>query len=494
MSANPRRSVLHAGRVFGAPGRAAALGPSALHIEDGRIAAIEPLTASAAAADTHAVDHIVALPAPVDAHDHGRGMRTVAFGAHDGPLETWISALAREPVVDPYLRAAVAFVALAEGGVCAANHCHNTQIGSALYDEAVAVSNAARDVGLRVAFAVPFAGINPTAYGNLNALLARLDSVDRAAVAAAQRPSRSLSENLALTERIAELEHPWFTVQYGPVGPQWADRATLEAVAEASARTGRRVHMHLFETRRQREWADAHHGVGGLVDYLARIGMLSPRLTVAHGVWLTAAECDVLAGHGVTVSLNASSNLRLQSGIAPLGTMLRCGVKFGIGLDGMALDDDDDMLREMRLLRHLQQANGQMSLSAGALFDAACVHGRATVIGDGGGTVAAGMPADVLLIDTTRIAHDALESSDDILLELLLTRMRKQDIHELVIAGRSVVQRGACCTVSRGALERALLDDARRARAQQPVHGARIERLQAALADFYACGCHRTLD
>ncbi len=72
--------------------------------------------------------------------------------------------------------------------------------------------------------------------------------------------------------------------------------------------------------------------------------------------------------------------------------------------------------------------------------------------------------------------------------------MRKQDIHELVIAGRSVVHRGACCTVSRGALERALLDDARRARAQQPVDGTRIERLQAALADFYACGCHRTLD
>ena len=51
-------------------------------------------------------------------------------------------------------------------------------------------------------------------------------------------------------------------VQYGPNGPQWCSDALLEAIAEASARNGRRIHMHLLETRYQRAWADAAHPEG----------------------------------------------------------------------------------------------------------------------------------------------------------------------------------------------------------------------------------------
>jgi len=75
--------------------------------------------------------------------------------------------------------------------------------------------------------------------------------------------------------------------------------------------------MHLFETQAQREWADAVYPEG-LVCRLDEIGFLSPRLTVAHGVWLKEDECALLAERGVTVSVNTSSNLRLRSGIAPV--------------------------------------------------------------------------------------------------------------------------------------------------------------------------------
>jgi len=523
--------VLHVGRVFAAPGHESPLGASAIHIRDGRIVALESLTANAHA--TFEGQGLIAIPAPVNAHDHGRGLRTLAFGAADGPLETWIAALSQEPRVDPYLRAAVAFARLAEGGVCAANHCHNTQNGQALFEEAVGVARAAYDVGIRIAFAVPFAGKNPTVYGDLAPLLMRLPEDDRIALLAAQRPSRTLADNLALTERIAELEHPWFSVQYGPVGPQWVDHATLEAVARASWDTGRRVHMHLFETRYQREWADAHYGKGGLIAFLANIGLLSQRLTVAHGVWLTPDECDVLSEYGVTVSINTSSNLRLQSGIAPLGDIIRKSVRFGIGLDGMALDDDDDMLREIRLLRYIQQAQGQTSLSAGDLFDAACNRGRASIIDDGGGRIKVGMPADILVLNTERILRDRIYAdaasnlvtgecsfsrnsdknnswinkedgsgdlldndteTDNALLDLLIARMRKTDIHALVVAGRTIVKDGQCCSVARESLEDALMRDAAQARGRTPLetqHAARLTRLQHALADFYACGCHR---
>ncbi|WP_163594890.1 amidohydrolase family protein, partial [Klebsiella pneumoniae] len=47
-------------------------------------------------------------------------------------------------------------------------------------------------------------------------------------------------------------------VQYGPNGVQWATPDLLDAIAAASAATGRRVHMHLLETRYQRAYADQH--------------------------------------------------------------------------------------------------------------------------------------------------------------------------------------------------------------------------------------------
>ena len=128
------------------------------------------------------------------------------------------------------------------------------------------------------------------------------------------RPAQS---QLADVAAVAEAcETGTFKVHIGPIGPQWCEDATLERIAEMSAQTGRHVQMHLFETEIQRQWADTHYP-DGLVRHLDRTGLLSPRLTVAHGVWLNPDECALLAERGVIVAVNASSNLRLRSGIAP---------------------------------------------------------------------------------------------------------------------------------------------------------------------------------
>jgi 5-methylthioadenosine/S-adenosylhomocysteine deaminase len=60
----------------------------------------------------------------------------------------------------------------------------------------------------------------------------------------------------------------------------------------------------------------------------------------------------------VHVSVNTSSNLRLRSGLPPVERFLRHGVRFGLGLDGMAFDDDEDALRELRVAWRLRAAGG----------------------------------------------------------------------------------------------------------------------------------------
>jgi cytosine/adenosine deaminase-related metal-dependent hydrolase len=86
---------------------------------------------------------LLAMPALANAHDHGRGLRTLAHGTADAPLELWLPELARQPRLDPYLNAALAFARMATGGICATNHCHNTQDSARLLEEATAVSRAA---------------------------------------------------------------------------------------------------------------------------------------------------------------------------------------------------------------------------------------------------------------------------------------------------------------------------------------------------------------
>ena len=475
-------ATLKVGAAMCRPGHEAPLGAAAISIAAGRIAAIETIEADLLAPSERG---LVALPAPVDAHDHGRGLRSFAVGAADDALEIWLAALVREPRIDPYLRAAVAFARLVEGGVCAANHCHNTQDRENLVAEAEAVARAARDVGLRVAFAVPIIDRHPLVYGELAPLLEGLSAPDRAAIRLP--PVLGVAEMLARVEAISGFEHPLFRVQYGPVGPQWVSNAAMAAVAEASARDGRRVHLHLFETERQRQWAD-HAYPGGLVRHLDTIGLLSPRLTVAHGVWLRPDECALLAERGVCLSVNVSSNLRLRSGLPPVERFAAAGLPIGVGLDGMALDDDEDMLREMRLVWHLYRAGGIAPADPAMAFDAAGVVGRRSVLGeDGGGVLAPGAPADVLLLDRAAMAADCVGEPAD-LTELLLTRMTKRFVRGLMISGSMVVRDAVCQTVDLPALQRQLLAQASTA----PPNPARISRLQGALRRYYQCRCHLT--
>src|SRR5256885_433267 len=95
---------------------------------------------------------------------------------------------------------------------------------------------------------------------------------------------------------------------------------------------------------------DPPAGPGGLIRRLDEMGLLSERLTVAHGVWLRPDECELLAARGVTVSVNTSSNLRLGSGLGPVALFKSKRLAWAMGLDGMAFDDDEDAMRELRLL------------------------------------------------------------------------------------------------------------------------------------------------
>lgn len=444
-----------------------------IRIDGERIAAVASLSAGGAAP-------ILALPALVNAHDHGRAVRSSSYGAGGKPLEAWLHHLALLPAADPYMTAAVSFARSALGGVGAVMvHYTRAQGLTNLPTEAAEVARAARDVGLRVGFAVALRNRNPLVYGPSEPILAALPEAARAEIAGRFiRAPLPVAEQIALVDAVAAAAGgPAFDVQYGPAAVHWCTHELLEGVAEASNRTGRRVHMHLLETRYQRAWADAEYP-GGIVHFLDGIGLLSPRLTLAHCAWARPEELDLLAARGVTIAVNTSSNLGLRSGIAPLAEMYRRGCRVALGLDGLALDEDDDALREMRLAHLLHGGTGfRIDVGREAVLSMAFRDGRLSVTNrDEGGMLAPASPADILLLDWNAIDDDRLRPDLDPR-DLLFARTSARHLRELIVAGRTVVRDGRVTGIDLDAMRAELL-----ARLRAGMAGN--ASLQAALSDL----------
>lgn len=77
--------------------------------------------------------------------------------------------------------------------------------------------------------------------------------------------------------------------------------------------------------------------------------MLGPRFSAAHAIWIDADEIELLAKHGGAIAHNPGSNLRLGNGIADMRPAITGGVRVGVGTDGSASADNQNMFEAMRL-------------------------------------------------------------------------------------------------------------------------------------------------
>ena len=415
-------------------------------------AAIEALAGRVPNASLHSGDLV--LPSPVNAHDHGYGIRLLDFGSMDDALEVWIPTMRLRPRTDAYLEALVAFGRLAQTGVGTTMHCHNSLNVARLIEEALDVIRAAGDIGIRFGLSCPLLDHDPWAYGGgperLRPYMAPAEWETLSPTAPRYAP---IKEQIAAVDAIAMAnDNPLTDVQYGPIGPQWCSDALLEAIAEASADNKRRIHMHLLETPRQRAWLDRRFP-DGIVQHLDEIGFLSPRLAIAHGVQLRPAEYELLAERGVQLVSNPSANLRLRSGVTPLAAAARIGLRFAIGLDGSGIDDDQDLWREMRLL-YLIQGGQELTrnFTAANLFDAAIGTG-ATVANTPAG-------ADLTVVDYAALTADSLFDDLDEA-EVLLARMTAHRARGLIVNGQEIMREGKLLNVDFPAARGELLAQAK---------------------------------
>ena len=392
------------------------------------------------------------IPGLISAHGHGRGLSTFQRGTLDNTLETWIWDTRQGPSLPVYEDTAYSACRLLKAGVTAAMHNHLPVNPADCENEYTHALNAYADTGLRVFFCPGVRNTHPLIYGDNPAFLSSLPDHTRqywATVLSAPIPTAD-----TYVRSVKKLHSSWQTdmikIGFGPLAPQWCSLDLLQRTMATASELGTLVHIHVAETILQKIYGLSELG-SSLIQFMAAHELLGSNLVIAHGVWLTEEDIELMAASGTGLTHQPSSNLRLRAGIAPVGPMIKAGIRVGLGLDGMAINDDDDMIQEMKLCYRLHRLYGldldSPSLSVREVFKMA-TETNARLIGYGSelGRLEPGRKADMVLFNYELMCRPYTEPSVDPI-ETLMYRGSSQHIHSVIVNGKVVVAGGRIRTV-----------------------------------------------
>jgi 5-methylthioadenosine/S-adenosylhomocysteine deaminase len=184
------------------------------------------------------------------------------------------------------------------------------------------------------------------------------------------------------------------------------------------------------------------------VEALERNGLLDGYRTVlAHGVWLSDEEIDILARKNVGIAHNPVSNMKLASGAAPFEKLLKKGINVGLGTDGEKENNNLDMFEELKgasLLTKLSTLNAASVDSWDVLRCGTLLGARAFGWDDQIGSLEIGKRADLIAVRTDTPRMTPLLGHGDFfnLHHNLVHAVRGGDVDLTMVDGQILVEDG----------------------------------------------------
>lgn len=466
--------LIHGGSVLSADG--SALERADVLIDAGTIQAVS-------APGTHPRDGLegvdahdcLVIPGFTNGHTHAHG----ALGRGAVPdrisLEGFLAyapAISGQRSIDDVgLSARLCAVELARKG-CTSCIDMAAQLPMPTVEGAIAVGRAYADVGVRAVVAPMIS--DRTLYQAYPSLVPALPKGIQAQALAMKPPAAS-----ALLEvcRRAQQEWPFDRRQVqlgiGPAIPLHCSDELLQGCGELSREFGVPLQTHLLESKLQA----LAQGRGGesTVQRLHRLGCLTARTSLAHGVWVDGEDMALIAASGATLVHNPASNLRLGSGVAPLRKLLAAGVRVAVGTDASNTSDGQNMFEAIQLaayLSRIDEPDWNSWVGAGEAFELGTAAASRALGLDGLlGRVQPGCLADLVLIDLGQPHYVPLRHP----LRQLVLAENGAGVRRVIVGGKTVFADGRVPGVDEAAL---------RERAQEAA--ARLDRACAAAAEFAA--------
>ena len=273
-------------------------------------------------------------------------------------------------------------------------------------------------------------------------------TIIRFPVADAKTPAESLARAEAFIKEFSG--DPLIVPAVAPHAMYTLGQDALTASAALARRYGVPVLIHLAETEDEEQQSQAAHGRSPTA-YLESIGFWGPRTVAAHGVWVTDEDIATLARHGVAVSHNPESNMKLASGVAPVTKMQAAGLTLGLGTDGAASNNDLDMFEAMRQAAFLAKlaTKSPTALPAREALAMATVGGaKALGLEAITGSLEAGKHADLITVAVDSARETPLYDP----ISHLVYVTRGNDVRTTIVNGRILMLNRRPLTLDRRAV------------------------------------------
>ena len=432
------------------------------------------------------------IPGLINGHGHGRGLSTFQRGVLDNTLETWIWDTRTCTPVPVYEDTLYCACRLLKSGITASMHNHILSDPANYEAEFEAALRGCREAGLRVFFCPSIRNANPFVYGDNDRFLSTLPAKLKDFLTAPLPENVLTAEKYidAVTGLHARHSSKLVGIGFGPLAPQWCSLDLLQEINAQARHLNTMVHIHALESVFQKIYGLAAFGKS-LIKYMDAAGLLGPEVVVGHAVWATKEDIEILADSQVSVTHHPSSNLRLRVGIAPIHAMVQNGIRVGLGLDGTAMNDNDDMLQEMKLCSLLHRL-GSLDLDSDYLTPRQIfkmvTEDNANIIGFGEklGRLEAGRRADMVLLDYEQMTYPYSDQEHDPI-ETLLYRGSRRHVHTVIIGGNVVVAEGRVLSVDENDVAERLNNAASMPpTAAEADRRKRIEEFRGHLIQYYA--------
>lgn len=390
--------------------------PADLLIENGRFSAVAPqLSAQCETLDAHGM---LALPGMADIHTHM--VQSLTKGPLDDMnitqwLQKMLAAQWSLTAEEWYCGVLLGCLQSLRYGVTAVNEM-------TYFPHIDAVVQAYQDAGLRVTF-----GIGATDIAENEQI--KVTSVDECLRQAEYLYDRWHGKGLLRTAAV-------------PQGRPACTPELMVALKRFARERGLVYHTHLAEgkaeTERVRQWTG--HGEA---EELAHLGVLDENTILAHAIWLSDGEIDLLAQTKAVVAHCPSTNMKLSDGAPRIAQMLKAGVRVGFGCDGEASSANRDLLREARHGSYLQKVLtlDPTVLPAGQCYRMLTETGMAALGYKDLGKIAVGYQADFSLVRT----DDLSTTNRRRILTNLLYAGSGSQVDSVFVRGKPVL-RGGCFT------------------------------------------------
>ena len=396
--------------------------PGDVAVADGRIVAIGEVPSLADDTDLR-VDGDLITPGLVNTHHHLYQYLTRGW-ATDGDLFTWLTTLypvwGRIEVEDVAVAARVGLSdLLLSGCTTAADHHYLVPRGDDTVFDALAET--ALTLGIRLHLARGSMDL-----GEADGGLPPDDVVE------------DIDAILASSERVADRWHDAdrIHVTVAPCSPFSVSPELMRESAAFARSRGLRLHTHLAETREEEADCLARFGKRPLA-VLEDLDWVADDVWFAHGIHFDDHEVARLGRSGAGVAHCPSSNARLAAGMCRVTDLTAAGVPVGLGVDGVASNEQGTLLPELRqaLFTARQRTGRADALSSHEALDLATRGGAACLGVDDIGRLEVGARADLV----TWPGEDLVDLPDPIDGLVLGPDRRARHVH---VGGVPVVREG----------------------------------------------------